>query len=409
MNQTRKLSIRSRESDITEQIDTQSASQNMSQNTSNNNKYIIPIERAIMFITFYGLVDYVEEIVNEFESVCTEDQNNKYTYSVHWYPYLKYVNDLNMNTEKMSAHLIQTIREKHITHIFWIFLPETVTFYEALHRDAPDVKFIFYNFDDLKNFNINNLSIAEQMDYFIQPTQINQQKYSLVLKNIVFYIPHYVHVDLVCLTDLDESSSELYGQYAGVDTEIDCTIIVEDAYENYDVIERNTLHRYIDTIKNTMIDHNHTFKLYGDIALENIYPDMYEDELNTLNEGICYINTKCVIILDVTDGINKDFSRKIIHASLNNKKIFTNSFGMNRYVRKFIPESASQILDMTDMKPLVQYIDAIKQGVGADDSHEIGQDCKQNVRKHTDSVKQDNQKHTIKNWVNNILQLISID
>jgi hypothetical protein len=165
-----------------------------------------PTERAILFITFYGLLDYIEEIVNEFETVQTEEEkhDDKYIYSVHWYPYLKYVNDLNMDTSMMLTHLVQTAKEKKITHIFWLFLPENASFYATLHHNIPGVKFIFYNFDDLKNFNVANLGIANHMDYFIQPTLINQPKYSLILRNNVYYIPHYVHVDLVCLTGINE-------------------------------------------------------------------------------------------------------------------------------------------------------------------------------------------------------------
>lgn len=396
MNQTRNQYIRSKESIFEDPILKESIPQTQiteslaePMNTKQNIEYHVPIDRAILFITFYGLVDYVDEIVNEFESICAEDQYDNYKYSVHWYPYLKYVNDLNMTSEKMSIHLVRTIRDKNITHVFWLFLPENAAFYEAIRRDVPHIKFIFYNFDDLKNFNVVNLNIANHMDYFIQPSQVNQQKYSLILKNNVFFIPHYVHVDMICLQCIESTALDMYEHYP-TNPEIDCIVIVEDTYSHCDVVERDLLNKYILKIKNAMIDNNHSFKLYGDSELENIYPDIYEDQLDVMNEGNQYTNTKCVVILDVTDGINKDFGRKIIHASLNNKKIFTNSFGLNRYAHKFIPDTESQVLCMTDMDPLIRYIEGVK------------------INKLNITNKQkDNQKHNIKNWVSNILNLIS--
>lgn len=367
----------------------------------NDTSMIQEIERGLLFVVFYGLVDYIEEIVNEFESVCSSDQEfeSRYKYSVHWYPYLKYVNDLMMNTEQMHKHLIQVIKEKHITHIFWLFLPENASFYDAIRRDVPEIKFIFYNFEDLKNFNLGNLKIAEHMDYFIQPTQINQQKYSLVLKNNVFYVPHYVHVDIVCLQTMDQLTHEIKEQ-SGVDPDIDCTVIVEDSYDRCDVVERRALSRYLQNIKLAMMDANLTFKVYGDPSLENVFPDIYEDELDIMSEGIRYANTKCVVILDVADGVDKSFGKKIIHASLNNKKIFTNSFGINSYVRRFIPESDSQILCMDKMKPLIQYIQEKK----TDTMNQ--QDMVQDTALSRQFAK-DRKIHDIRSWVHNILHLIS--
>ena len=356
-----------------------------------------PIERAILFITFYGLLDYIEEIVNEFETVQTEEEkhDDKYIYSVHWYPYLKYVNDLNMDTNMMLTHLVQTVKEKKITHIFWLFLPENASFYATLHHNIPGVKFIFYNFDDLKNFNVANLGIANHMDYFIQPTLINHPKYSLVLGNNVYYIPHYVHVDLVCLTGVDEMAINMC-EYESIDNKIDCMIIVENCYQQCDVIERNTLNGYINGIKNALIDHDYTFKLYGDVELENMYPDIYEDELNVMNEGIRYMNTGCVVILDVADDVSKRFSEKIINASLNKKKIFTNSYGIDIFVRKFDSNADSQIIDMNDINPLIGYIETTK----------LNND---QIQENRNTMMHDNQKYNIRNWVYNILSLISND
>jgi hypothetical protein len=354
-----------------------------------------PTERAILFITFYGLLDYIEEIVNEFETVQTEEEkhDDKYIYSVHWYPYLKYVNDLNMDTSMMLTHLVQTAKEKKITHIFWLFLPENASFYATLHHNIPGVKFIFYNFDDLKNFNVANLGIANHMDYFIQPTLINQPKYSLILRNNVYYIPHYVHVDLVCLTGINEMAINMC-EYESIDNKIDCMIIVENCYQQCDVTERNTLNGYINSIKNTLIDHDYTFKLYGDAELENVYPDIYEDELNVMNEGIRYMNTGCVVILDVADDVSKRFSEKIINASLNKKKIFTNSYGMDIFVRKFDSNADSQIIDMNDINPLIGYIETTK----------LNND---QIQENRNTMIHDNQKYNIRNWVYNILSLIS--
>jgi hypothetical protein len=104
------------------------------------------------------------------------------------------------------------------------------------------------------------------MDYFIQPTLINQPKYSLVLGNNVYYIPHYVHVDLVCLTGIDETAINMC-EYESIDNKIDCMIIVENCYQQCDVIERNTLNGYINSIKKFIIIKTNFFYSFKTIII----------------------------------------------------------------------------------------------------------------------------------------------
>lgn len=334
--------------------------------------------KSILFITFYDPTDYIEDIITEFESLSS---NNKFT--VQYYPYLKYSNDLHMSTESILDDLIKTLKDKNVTHIFWFFLPENSNFYESIKRNVSNIKFIFYNFDDLKNFNINTLNIANRFDYFIQPSLLNLQKYSLVLKNNVFYVPQYVHVDLVKITNLsDENIDE------NIDDYIDCIIVVENEYKSLDIMERIMLKKYIENIKYTLLKSNYTLKLFGDSDLENIYPDIYEDELNILNEGIYYSNSKCIILLDMLDTLNKITSNKIIHALLNNKKIFTNSNIIIKYARNIISNPDLQILDFFEnLNQVIEYIDSYK-----------------TIK--TASNNNDDHKIDIKYWVTNILSII---
>jgi len=331
---------------------------------------------SILFITFYGLIDYIEEIINCFESIAEKKSVHFKHLTIDQYPYLAYQKDMEMKDEQIQRDLIRIISEQSITHVFWFFLPGTPTLYQNIKKAIPSIKFIFYNFDDSRSLNVGVIRIARLMDYFIQPNIADERRWSFLLGKKVYTIPNYVHTDLL--------------QFRSSINQNNLTIIIEDLYKQYDLNEKIALDRYIDMLKDVCIDNDWILNVYGDPDLEKIYPDCYLDTLDPLYEGLIFAKSIAIVVLDIRKGIDKSFSQKLINASLSRKKVFTNSMDMIDFLSIF-PNIELSLLGLSEAD-VSMFVQNIKNSTRSIDSPNIGG--------------QDIEKYNITGWVGKIMEII---
>jgi hypothetical protein len=229
----------------------------------------------ILFIIFFHLVDYVEDIVECFQE--------KYFCSIM--PYVKLKND----GENIWELLTSTIKNDKITHVFWFFLPEDDSIKDLKHTH-PEIKHIYYNFDDPIGFNKYLFDKAQHIDYFINPLEENKLKYSIMWQKPVYVVEKYGHQDLV----------------HSIKKEIECDVILlVHGYTEHDSLEKRELHRRMNELIDYCIEHDLSMELYGDLELEDSYPDIYCDEIDDTSELAIYRRTDLVIQLDCRLAYNK--------------------------------------------------------------------------------------------------------
>ena len=78
----------------------------------------------ILFITFYGLIEYIADIVNGFDIHAEELSEKGITLKTYDIPYLHLEKTEMMNSGQIFETINALIRSKEITHIFWFFFPE---------------------------------------------------------------------------------------------------------------------------------------------------------------------------------------------------------------------------------------------------------------------------------------------
>ena len=305
----------------------------------------------LLFITFYELIEYILDIVSEFDNF-----NNVET---HYIPYLHYQNTEQLKNDEIYSIIANTIREKNITHIFWFFFPEASSVMEKIKLANPGVVNVFYNFDDPKSFNTNLVNKSKYIDIFINPLIINVRKYMYIIDKKIYHVPQYVHKELLLnynhdhdeeivkydeydeLLELDSLSTVSYDMMSN-DNDNDndkikiksdqkiVSVFLDDDYTSYDLDEKQLLNEYIRKIKVFCFNDNvDDIRLYGDLLLENEYQDIYEDTLDILTEGKIIIESSVIIILDMKAGLDKRMNNLIPHCMIHNKPIITNSNQMN--------------------------------------------------------------------------------
>ncbi len=302
------------------------------------------MNNGILFITFYGLIDYIDEIVSKFKEI---GDQHKPKIHIHEYSYLTHLNDYEMTNDQIIESIIDVINKKSIKYIFWFFFPECTPenkIFFTIKRECHDIKYIYYNFDDAINFNINFIRKANQIDYFINSNAMNERKFMYLLNKKVYTLPKYT--------------------YACTNNQSDVTNIVSilvDDFKNYDYRERDMLNRYIEAIKKMIESMNkYEIKLYGDGDMEKIYPDIYEDVIDPLFENIIFSTSRCIIILDLIAGINKGVNQHIIDAILSKKQVFTNYNSRNNDIHEAIYGN-HEIVHIDDLSPISTYLNLDKE------------------------------------------------
>jgi len=193
-------------------------------------------------------------------------------------------------------------------------LPETKVLYETIKREHPGIKFIFYNFDEHDAINLAFLNYVSYMDYFVIAYEANRKKYEYVLNKKVHVVPLYVNADVLCPKYLRENLIA------------DIVIMVS----NNSLVA--TLHTYIDQITSYCVDHDYRLKLYGNVLLEDLYPAIYENEYDSLSEGMIMMGAKVLIILDTEVAPNKLFSQLLEKACLLHSNVLTNVHNINNFM-----------------------------------------------------------------------------
>lgn len=150
----------------------------------------------ILFITFYGAIEYVGRIVDAFNELVTISKNDKNISTsrkklemIDEFSYLKYKNDENLPQEQICELIVDKITKNKITHIFWFFFPDINVLKDV--REKTKTKNVFYNFDDPASFNIFLTRSLQYVDYFINPIKRNEKKYTYILGRPVYTVHMY--------------------------------------------------------------------------------------------------------------------------------------------------------------------------------------------------------------------------
>jgi hypothetical protein len=251
----------------------------------------------ILFVTFFGRKEYIDDIITAFE------ENNIKCYD---FPLLEYKFSDKEDNEIYDI-LIESINKNKITEIFWFFIPEKYNILlKNIKEKKPEIKYIFYNFDDPHSFNIELIKFSNHIDYFINPVKNNELKYSCIMDKQIYTLEKYFHKNLLLSNN-------------NITPENDIAIIVNN-YKNHNEHEKIYLNQIIMAINDYCIDQNYTVKLYGDYCLEDQYPDIYEDEIDSFSEGIIYGKNKLLILL----CYHNIFNHQLINILASNKKVMTN-------------------------------------------------------------------------------------
>ena len=357
---------------------------------------------SLLFITFYGLIEYIADIYDIFYQKLNNNTKNYNISFIGEFPYLRYLNDEKLSLEQIMSKLSIIITQKKITHIFWFTLPDDERMMLLLKKNFPNIKFIFYNFDDPRSFNIFLIKRAVTIDYFINPHKHNEKKYTYVLDKQIHTLPNYIDEDTLVMATNEENDIQNNTEILDNEEIIDVTILVDDNIENYDKTELNTLGKYIAEIKKKcVIENDYSIRLFGNKNLESLYPDIYESEIDLLNEIFIYKTSKIIVILDFYNGLDKRICKNIVlNASScdNNIPIFMNHIHYGyEYEYHNIPNIT--FFDYDQIDTILNYLKYYD-----DKQKELELAQKLAIKNVNEKI--NNEKINIEQWVNKILDLI---
>ena len=262
----------------------------------------------ILFVTFYGLIDYIADISMAFE-------NNHII--IHDFPLMSYRKDSEKSEEEIMTALLAVIGKYEIINLFWFHIPKNYKIYfTSIKTKYPHVKFIFYNFDDPKSLTNDLVNFSQFIDYFVNPIATNEKKYTCLLGKHIYHLQRYCHLDLLLKKD-------------GVCPKMTDVAIIVNKFEEHDENEKNYLNTMILKIKNMCLSHNYTLKLYGNYHLKNIHNEIYKEESDYLTENRILSQTKIVVLLDYRNNLSRDINQDILHAHLYGRKVLTNYHMIN--------------------------------------------------------------------------------
>lgn len=170
----------------------------------------------ILFITFYGLIDYIEDIINTFDDIDSyvrskSKLDTEFDITTHNFSYLHYINTEHKTDEQIIHMINDNISKNSINYVFWFFYPENIMdIVDTMNSVHPKVRNVFYNFDDPKSFNIDLVKKSQCMDYFINPNLVNERKYMYIMDKEIHTVPLYTD-DLILnyRKDMDDLSEHL--------------------------------------------------------------------------------------------------------------------------------------------------------------------------------------------------------
>lgn len=320
----------------------------------------------ILFITFYGLIEYVGDIINAVDEYA-DNMIDMGAYGIriktYDFPYLHHHITEKQGSAQITDMINRQIMSKKITHVFWFFFPDDVVM-KSIKTLNPTIKTVFYNFDDPKSFNIELVRKAKYIDYFINPSIITMRKYMYILDRDIHYLPLYIHKELLMNfvgTDADDGNNTMPSAIAGLDTLSDdsdersavlidesqsVTILVDDDYVSYDWDEKQMLRKYVAEIKDFCHANEVPIRMYGHLSLEDDYQDVYEDTIDILVEGRIIAESKIVIVLDLKAGLDKRMNALMTHCAVHDKVVLTNSNLINRISTNLMNRSRIKVIDV---------------------------------------------------------------
>jgi hypothetical protein len=189
---------------------------------------------------------------------------------------------------------IDEMIKKTDVQIIWLFILENDFIYKEIKRLNPNIKYLFYNFDDPVNINNQIIKHVQYIDYFINPVNHSIEKFKIILQKEIYFVPKY------CKIDLNINNSDNVHDY-------DIVYIYNPNDSSFDQA------KIINNIKMMSIDQSFVYKLFGPEYLEHIYPDIYEGDIN----NSVYSSAKIIIYLTNLFGHNSDEIRLQIMASQN--------------------------------------------------------------------------------------------
>lgn len=207
--------------------------------------------QGILFFTFFGYRDYIQDIKESFERL---------EYNIHDIPYLKYKNDDKLSDNDIIDKIINTVNDEslNITLILFFLLPSVKDFIYDVKKGIKKGKILFYN---PGVFNIDFIKYGKGIDYLFTSNKLLVSKMKIIMQDIVgeiIYIPMY---------------SKNYCDVISIKENTDICIIYEK-----DADKILNTRKIIKDLKIMCIDKDYTIKIIGPPELENIYGDIYEGE-----------------------------------------------------------------------------------------------------------------------------------
>lgn len=264
----------------------------------------------VLFVTFYGLIDYIEEI---------SDNLSGY-YNIFDIQFVKLLNDDNNSISYIIEKTTDVIISNNIKFLFLFVLPDDEIFYVKIKEKCKNIIFLFYNFEGSNTFNSKLVKLSRYIDIFLDSNEYDNDKYSIIMNKKIYSFPKYINFDLFDTNIINIEQN--HNKYI--------TIIV-DHFDLYDLTEINQLTIAINNITHICIKHNYNIKLFGNNTLEKYYPDIYVCEIEYLFEYCVYIDSILIFILDFYFNLKKQNNIFILHVLLFNH--------INEYKVKFLCNS----------------------------------------------------------------------
>jgi hypothetical protein len=207
----------------------------------------------ILFLTFYGFRDFIDEIKDSFV---------KKGHTIYNISYLELKND-NIDDNKIIELINENIEKNKIDFMFYFLLPNNEEFTKKIK-----VKSLFYNFDDPISNNIDLIKYSKNIDYILTPLRSTKNKLEYILNSKIYVLPKYYNEKTI--DNIDETNENKKENSISIIYDLDADII----YDNDKIIRE---------LKILCLEKNYELNLFGDEKLKDIYPDIYDGEIN-MNE-----------------------------------------------------------------------------------------------------------------------------
>jgi len=242
--------------------------------------------KKLLIVSFYDVIEYFLSIKEGFSS--------QY-YTVYNYPLFKFAYDTYDKIKDYDKHFNKYLKEVEPDVVLWCFIDVPTEVFEYIKQQNKNITFVMFNFDEPMNMSDQLLKKASFFDLVVTTTKQNLVKYKLYsgVKDILYNPFGY---DEKFFFPMNNQLIEENIEYE-CDISMNCfNLLLDTAYYNAQYINRveliNSIIKYCD--KN-----NKTFKLYGSLAMKEMYPKNYGGEIPYIKKNAVYnlskinISTHC--------------------------------------------------------------------------------------------------------------------